>query len=81
MFDKRKINMSHVRNKHKLSNHAPCKKNHARDNQMSFFFKELSNEIMTGTKLGDIFLQNRSEEKKSFVSVLRKTKKKYYENL
>ena len=36
---------------------------------------------MTGTKLGDIFLQNRSEEKKSFVSVLRKTKKKYYENL
>ena len=42
--------------------HAPCKKKYARGNQMPFFNKELSKAIMTRTKLGNIFLQNKSEE-------------------
>ena len=45
-----------------LNKHAPCKKKHARGNQMPFFNKELSKAIMTRTKLRNIFLQNRSEE-------------------
>ena len=56
---------------------------------MTFFNKELSKAIMTWTKLRNIFLQNRSEEnrirytkQRNFcVSLLRKTKKRYYENL
>ena len=64
-------------------------KEHARGNQMPFFNKELSKVIMTRTKLQNIFLQNRSEENKIwytkqrnfFVSLLGKTKKRYYENL
>ena len=56
---------------------------------MPFFNKDLSKAIMTGTKLRNIFLQNRSEENKirytkqrNFsVSLLRKRKKRYYENL
>ena len=55
---------------------------------MPFFNKELSKAIMTQTKLQNIFLQNRSEKnkicyikKRTFcVSLLRKTKKKYYES-
>ena len=34
-----------------LNKHAPCKKKHARGNQMPFFNKELSKGIMTRTKL------------------------------
>ena len=72
-----------------LNKHVPRKKKHARGNQMSFFNKELSKAIMTRTKLRNIFLQNRSEEnrirytkQRNFcVSLLRKTKKRYYENL
>ena len=72
-----------------LNKHAPRKKKHARGNQMPFFNKELSKAIMTRTKLRNIFLQNRSEENRirytkqiNFcVSLLRKTKKRYYENL
>ena len=56
---------------------------------MPFFNIELSKAIMTQTKLRNIFVQNRSEENKMrytkqrnfCVSVLRKTKKRYYENL
>ena len=56
---------------------------------MPFFNKDLSKAIMTRTKLRNIFLQNKSEENKirytkqrNFcVSLLRKTKKRYYENL
>ena len=56
---------------------------------MPFFNKELSKAIMTRTKLKDIFLQNGSEKNRipytkqiNFcVSLLRKTKKRYYENL
>ena len=72
-----------------LNKHAPRKKKHARGNQMPFFNKELSKAIMTRTKLRNIFLQNRSEgnrirytKQRNFcVSLLRKTKKRYYENL
>ena len=71
-----------------LNKHAPCKKKHARGNQMPFLNKDLSKAIMTRTKLRNIFLQNKSEENKirhtkqrNFcVSLLRKTKKRY-ENL
>ena len=56
---------------------------------MPFFNKELSKAIMTRAKLRNIFLQNRSEENRirytkqiNFcVSLLRKIKKRYYENL
>ena len=56
---------------------------------MPFFNKEMSKPITTRTKLRNIFLQNRSEgnrirytKQKNFcVSLLRKTKKRYYENL
>ena len=72
-----------------LNKHAPPKKKHARGNQMSFFNKELSKAITTRTKLPNIFLQIRSEENRKrytkqrnfCVSLLRKTKKRYYENL
>ena len=39
------------------------KKKHARGSQMPFIDKELLKSIMTRTKLRNIFLQNRSEEK------------------
>ena len=56
---------------------------------MPFLNKDLSKAIMTRTKLRNIFLQNKGEENKirytkqrNFcVSLLRKTKKRYYENL
>ena len=72
-----------------LNKHAPCKKKHARGNQMPFFHKEFSKATMTRTTLRNIFLQNSSEEnrirytkQRNFcVSLLRKTKKRYYENL
>ena len=56
---------------------------------MPFFNKELLKAIMTRTKLRNIFLQNRSEEDRMrytkqrnvCVSLLRKKKKRYYENL
>ena len=56
---------------------------------MPFFTKELSKAIMTRTKLRIIFLQNRSEKNRIrytiqrifCFSLLRKTKKRYYENL
>ena len=57
--------------------------------QMTLFNKELSKAMMTGTKLRNIFLQITREENKMryvkqrnfCVSLLRKTKKRYYENL
>ena len=72
-----------------LNKHAPCKKKHARGNQMTFFNKQLSKVIMTRTKLRNIFLQNRRVENRMYctkqrnfcASLLRKTKKRYYENL
>ena len=72
-----------------LEKHAPRKKKYARGNQMPFFNKELSQAIMTRTRLRNIHLQDKSEEnriryarQRNFcVSLLRKTKKKYYQNL
>ena len=72
-----------------LNKHASRKKKHARGNQMPFFDKELSKAIMTGTKLSNIFRQNRSEgnrihytKQRNFcASILRKAKKRYYEDL
>ena len=72
-----------------LNKHAPHKKKHARGNQMPFSNKELSKAIVMRTKLRNIFLQNRSEENRILytkqrnfcVSLFRKTKKRYYENL
>ena len=72
-----------------LNKYAPRKKKYARGNEMLLFNKELSKAIMTRTKLRNIFLQNKSEESRIrytkqrhfCVSLLRKTKKRYYENL
>ena len=72
-----------------LSKHAPGKKRYARGNQMSFFTKELSKKIMARSRLRNKYLKNRNEENRAIyvkqrnycVSLLRKSKKKYYENL
>ena len=72
-----------------LNKHAPCKKKYARGNQMPYFTKELSKEIMTRSRLRDKYLKNRNEENRAIyvkqinycVSLLRKSKKRYYENL
>ena len=69
--------------------HAPRKKKYARGNQMPFFTKELSKEIMTRSRLRNKYLKNRNEENRAIyvkqrnycVSLFRKSKKKYYENL
>ena len=72
-----------------LNKHAPRKKRHARGNQMPFFTKELSKEIMNRSRLRNKYLKNKNEENRAIyvkqrnycVSLLRKSKKKYYENL
>ena len=72
-----------------LNKHAPRRKRYARGNQMAFFTKELSKEIMTRSRLCNKYLENRNEENRAIyvkqrnycVSLLRKSKKKYYENL
>ena len=54
-----------------------------------FVTKELSKEIMTRSRLRNKYLKNRNEENRAIyvkqinycVSLLRKSKKKYYENL
>ena len=56
---------------------------------MPFFTKELSKEIMTRSRLRNKYLKNRNEENRAIyvkqrnycASLLRKSKKKYYENL
>ena len=80
--------MCHI-NLDTLNKHVPHKKKQAWGIQMPLFKKESSKAIMTRTKLRNIFLQNRSEKnrirytkQRNFcVSLLRKTKKRYYENL
>ena len=72
-----------------LNKYAPHKKKYARGNQMPFFTKQLSKEIMTRFKLRNRYLKNRNQENRAIyvkqrnycVSLLRKSKKKYYENL
>ena len=56
---------------------------------MPFFTKRLSKEIMTRSRLRNKYLRNRNEDNRALyvkqrnycVSLLRKSKKKYYENL
>ena len=72
-----------------LNNHAPSKKKYIRGNHLLYMNKELSKEIMHRTRPRDNFLRNRSDENKRkyskqrnyCVSLLRKTKKNYYNNL
>ena len=72
-----------------LNKHASRKKKHARGNQIPFFGKELLKAIMTRIKSPNIYQQIRSEENRIYytkqikfrASLLRKTKKRYYENI
>ena len=72
-----------------LNRHAPRKRKHARGNQMSFKTKDLLKAIMKRSKLGNNFLKNRTEENRTLytkqrnycVSLLKKSKRKYFENL
>ena len=73
----------------KLDKYAPCKAKHARGNQMPFMTKDLSKNIIKKSRLRNKFLKNNNEENRKLytkqrnycVSLLRKTKKAYYENL
>ena len=72
-----------------LDLHAPRKQKYARGNHMPFIKRALSKEIMTRTRLRNNFLKDRSEENKRkyskqrnyCVSLLRKSKSKYFGNL
>ena len=72
-----------------LNQHAPQKIKYVRGNQMPFMTKQLSKEIMKRSRLRNNFLRNRTEENKILynrqrnycVSLLRKSKRGYYENL
>ena len=48
-----------------LNKHAPGKKKYARGNQMPFFTKELSKDIMTRSRLCNKYLKNRKEENRA----------------
>ena len=72
-----------------LKKHAARKKRYARGNQMPFLTKELSNEIMSRSRLCNKYFKNRNEENRAIyvkqrnycVYLLQKSKKKHYENL
>ena len=72
-----------------LNQRAPQKIKYVRGNQMPFMTKQLSKEIMKRSRLPNNFLRNRTEENKILynrqknycVSLLRKSKRRYYENL
>ena len=72
-----------------LNQHAPQKIKYVRGNQVPFMTKQLSKEIMKRSRLRNNFLRNRTEENKILynrqrnycVSLLRKSKRGYYENL
>ena len=69
--------------------HVPFKRKHARGNQMPFITKDLSKAIMKRSRLRNNFLKNRTGENKTLytkqrnycVSLLKKSKKKYFANL
>ena len=74
----------------KVSNkHTPRKKKIIRGTQMPFMTKDLSKEIMKRSRMRNRFLKDKSLENRMLytqqgnycVSLLRKTKIKYYENL
>ena len=48
-----------------LKKHAPRKKIYARGNQMPFFTKEISEEIITRSRLRNKYLKNRNEENRA----------------
>ena len=50
---------------HIFNKHAPRRKRYARGNQMLFFTKELSKEIMTRSRLCNKYLKNRNEENRT----------------
>ena len=74
-----------------LDKYAPHKSKHARGNQMPFMTKNLSKNIMKRSRLRNKYLNNNNnneENRKLYaqqrnycVSLLRKTKNVYYENL
>ena len=72
-----------------LDKYAPRKEKHVRGNQMPFMTKDLSKNIMKRSQLRNKYLKNNNEEHRKLyakqrnycVSLLRKTKKAYYENL
>ena len=72
-----------------LDKYAPRKAKHARGNQMRFMTKDLSKNIMKRSRRRNKYLNNNNEENRKLyaqqrnycVSLLRKTKKVYYENL
>ena len=69
--------------------HAPRKRKLARGNQMPFITKDLSKAIMKRSRLRNSSLKNRTEQNKTLytkqrnycVSLLKKSKKKYFANL
>ena len=71
-----------------LNLHAPRKKDFSRGNQMPSLAKDISKEIMKRSRLRNRFLKNKSIENRTlytqqrnfFVSILRKTKIRYYTN-
>ena len=72
-----------------LDKYPPGKVKHARGNQMPFMTKNLSKNIMKRSRLRNKYLKNNNEENRKLhakqrnycVSLLRKTRKAYYENL
>ena len=72
-----------------LNNHTPSKKMYIRGNHLPFMNKEVSKEIMPRIRLRNNFFRKRSDENKwkyskqrnYCVSLLRKTKKNYCNNL
>ena len=48
-----------------LNKHGPRKKRYARGNQMPFFTKDFSKEIMTRSRLLNKYLKNRNEENRA----------------
>ena len=72
-----------------LNSHAPRNRKLARGNQMPFITKDLSKAIMKRSRLRNNFLKNKTEQNKTLytkqrnycVSLLKKSKKKYFANL
>ena len=72
-----------------LNSFAPIKKKYSCGNQMPFMTKNLSKEIMARSRLRNRYLKHKTEENRLLytqqrcksVSILRKTKMNYYENL
>ena len=74
-----------------LDKYAPRKSKHARGNQMPFMTKNLSKNIMKRSRLRNKYLNNNNDNEENrklyaqqrnyCVSLLRKTKNVYYENL